>query len=98
VLVTLVLLLALFAYFQGDGRHLSGLSKGTKMLLAIFPAFVCASLISGYIRQVLQLLPPLLLHGPFGAEESHSMNSVSWAQGFLRSVLLQVFYFRLWPV
>jgi len=65
VLVTLVLLLAVLAYFQGDGRHLSGLSKGTKMLLTIFPAFVCASLISGYIQV---LLPEAVIQGWLGKE------------------------------
>ena len=79
VLVTLVLLLAVLAYFQGDGRHLSGLSKGTKMLLAIFPAFVCASLISGYIQV---LLPEAVIQGWLGKESGLKGIAVGYLAGF----------------
>ena len=79
VLVTVVLLLALFAYFQGDGRHLSGLSKGTKMLLAIFPAFICASLIAGYIQV---LLPETVIQGWLGKESGLKGIAVGYLAGF----------------
>ncbi len=78
VLVTLVFLLALFAYLQGDGRHLSGLSKGTKMLLATFPAFVCASLIAGYIQV---LLPETVIQGWLGKESGLKGIAVGYLAG-----------------
>ena len=79
VLIALVLILAVLAYFQGDGRHLSGLSKGTKMLLAIFPAFVCASLIAGYIQV---LLPEAVIQGWLGKESGLKGIAVGYLAGF----------------
>ncbi len=79
VLVTIVLLLALCAYLLGDGRHISGLSKGTKMLLGIIPAIVCASLIAGYIQV---LLPETVIQSWLGKESGLKGIAVGYLAGF----------------
>ncbi|NIO08815.1 MAG: hypothetical protein GTO40_12685 [Deltaproteobacteria bacterium] len=79
VLISLVIILAVCAYFQGDGRHISGLSKGMKMLFAIVPAFVCASLIAGYLQV---LLPESVIQGWLGDESGLKGIAVGYLAGF----------------
>ncbi len=79
MLVTIVLLLALGAYLQGDGRHISGMSKGIKTLFAIIPAFVCATLIAGYIQV---LLPETVIQGWLGKESGLKGIAVGYLAGF----------------
>ena len=79
VLIAIVLLLALIAYYQGDGRHITGMSKGTKMLVSIFPAMVCATLIAGFIQV---LLPETVIQGWLGKESGFKGIAVGYLAGF----------------
>ena len=55
------------------------LSKGTKTLLAIFPAFVCASLIAGYIQV---FLLETVIQGWLGTESGLKGIAVGYLAGF----------------
>ncbi len=80
VLFTLALALALIAYLQGENRHILGFSQGSKTLLKILPAVVCASLIAGYIQV---LLPQSVIQAWLGEESGLKGIGVGYLAGLL---------------
>lgn len=80
VLIILALVFALIAYLQGGNRHILGFTQGSKMLLTILPAVVCASLIAGYIQI---LLPETVIQSWLGKESG--MNHPAASSGVSQS-------------
>ncbi len=79
VLIILALVFALIAYLQGGNRHILGFTQGSKMLLTILPAVVCASLIAGYIQV---LLPETVIQSWLGKESGLKGIAVGYLAGF----------------
>ena len=63
--IGVVAVLAIIAYIQGGNRHIAGLTTGTKMMLPVLPALLCAFIIAGYMRV---LIPPVAIKEWLGQE------------------------------